>query len=191
MGEQLIFYILSGLILLCSVMVIATKNPVTTAMFLIATLFSVACLYAFLGAHFIAAIQVLVYAGAIMVLFLFVIMLLNLHSDDFAGPRLPAAEALAVLISIGGFLFATFLTMREAEVGLVSKGAATGTESGVEAIGQHLDQLGLQLFTKYLWPFELASFLILLAIISAVVIAKKDKPSAAAKSKALVAKEAS
>ena len=167
MGEQLIFYFLGGLILFCSVMVISTRNPVTSALFLIGNLFSVACLYALLGAHFVAAIQVLVYAGAIMVLFLFVIMLLNLRTEDLVGPRLPFADILGVVVTLGGFIAVAFMALHNSGIDMAREGVTSG--------GSSLETLWFQLFTQYLWPFELASFLILLAIVATVVIGKKDK----------------
>lgn len=170
MNELGVFYILAALAVVSAISVILLKNPVISATMLILNLFSIACMYALMGAHFVAAIQVLVYAGAIMVLFLFVIMLLNLKKEHLRTGRLPFGEfvVLGLTIVTMAFIAWRLLSGDPAASGLAS--AETLPEDGSNTF-----LLGVQLFTKYLWPFELASFLILLAIIASVVIAKKDK----------------
>lgn len=168
MDEQLAFYILAGIMILASTAVILTRNPIVSATLLIANLFSVACLYALLNAHFVAAIQVLVYAGAIMVLFLFVIMLLNLKKEHLHGPKLSFPEHLVLGLTAATFLYIASLLHQGEQ--LVTNDVAVNPENASNTFN-----VGMQLFTKYLWPFEMASFLILLAIIASVVIAKKDK----------------
>lgn len=167
MTEQLMFNILSFITVATAISVILTRNPVISATLLIAHLFSIACLYALLGAHFVAAIQVLVYAGAIMVLFLFVIMLLNLKKEQLKGPKLPAAELIVMIATVMTFIF----------IGSwISNGRFTATAANpVPTDASNTFAVGIQLFTKYLWPFELASFLILMAIIASVVIARKER----------------
>ena len=165
-------------------MVISSRNAVTSAMFLVMDLFFLAGLYATLDAHFVAAIQVLVYAGAIVVLFMFVIMLLNLGPAARTKLRIAPPELAVLLATIVGFL---------AVAGLLATGQPTGatgemTAEAVQNAGGNTYVVGMELYTRYLWPFELASILILLAIVAAVVIAKKDKQSAgdaAAKRRAL------
>ena len=172
MGMLTIFYLLALGVVFCSLMVISLKNPVTSAMFLIADLFLLAAIYAQLGADFIAGIQVLVYAGAILVLFLFVIMLLNLddsslHHQDKVG-------------KFEKFFSVFFLAGVFALVGFANKEASVFSPAAQSAGAEAVDNtyaLGMHLFSKFLWPFELASLLILLAIIASIVIAKK-KPQA-------------
>lgn len=176
-SELLVFYGFALLIAICSLMVILARNPVTSAVFLVGALFGMAALYATMEAHFIAAIQVLVYAGAIVVLFMFVIMLLNLAPEAQRRFALSAPEVLVLLVTIIGFsAIGTMLALDQ-------PAAVSGefTSAAIEAAGGNTYVVGMQLFTKYLWPFELASVLILLAIVASVVIAKKDvikKPSA-------------
>lgn len=171
MTEQLMFYILSFTSVASAISVILTRNPVISATLLIAHLFSIACLYALLGAHFVAAIQVLVYAGAIMVLFLFVIMLLNLKKEHLKGPRIPFAEIIVMVATVITFIFiGSFISN-----GKLTATAASPLPEGLTLDSSNTFAVGIQLFTRYLWPFELASFLILMAIIASVVIARKER----------------
>lgn len=143
------------------------KNQVVSAINLILNLFAIACLFAFTGAHFVAAIQVLLYAGAIMVLFLFVIMLLSLKPEELRGPRLSATDFGVLSLAILAFGFMTTM-LAQGKIGPQATTQATTTTSNTH-------ELGILLFSKYVWPFELASFLILMAVIAAIVIAKKEK----------------
>lgn len=172
MLPEAIFYVLSGLVLLSSVMVVAARNPVTSAIFLVADLFFIAGLYAQMDAHFTAAIQVLVYAGAIVVLFVFVIMLLNLKPEALRGIRFSPGEALVMLVTFVGFVIVSCLVMQGSPEQL-----AIGSFSldAVEQFGGNTFVIAMRMFTAYLWPFEIASVLILLAIVACVMIAKKDK----------------
>jgi NADH-quinone oxidoreductase subunit J len=169
---SIIFYILAAFITICSIMVVAGRNPVTSAMFLVLDLFFVAALYALLDAHFAAAVQVLVYAGAIVVLFLFVIMLLNIKSDAVRDLKLTLVESAVLGVTIAGFFIIAILISREEPTGL---GDGIFTSQAIEAAGGNTYVLAMKMFTSYVWPFELASFLILLAIVASIVIAKKEK----------------
>jgi NADH-quinone oxidoreductase subunit J len=165
--EILIFAILAVIAVVCSILVISQRSAVGSALFLIATMLSIAILFLLLNAPFLAAIQIIVYAGAIMVLFIFVIMLLNLRRDEFGPERRKAQRffailfvfllliGLATIIQVGAFGFKS-----AEEVSDVT------TPAGVEPLAQLL-------FTKYLFPFELASILLLVAIVGAVVMAKR------------------
>ncbi len=181
MVHSLIFYILAALITLCSVMVITSRNPVSAAIFLVGDLFLLAALYASMDAHFVAAIQVLVYAGAIVVLFIFVIMLLNLAPETRRHFTVAAPEVGAIMLTVLGFIVIGFMLALEEPSGITGD----ATNEAIAAAGGNTMAVAMALFTKYLWPFELASFLILLAMIASIVIAKKDKPTAAEKSDAL------
>ena len=174
MLSELVFYALAALITIASIMVISSRNAVTSAMFLVMDLFLLAGLYATMDAHFVAAIQVLVYAGAIVVLFMFVIMLLNLAPAERTRVRIAPPELAVLIATIVGFL---------AVAVLLATGQPTGvsgqlTAEAIQKAGGNTFVVGMELYTHYLWPFELASILILLAIVAAVVIAKKDKPAA-------------
>jgi NADH-quinone oxidoreductase subunit J len=165
--EILIFSILAVVSVVCSVMVISQKGAVASALFLIATMVSIAILFLLLNAPFLAAIQIIVYAGAIMVLFIFVIMLLNLRKDEFGPERRKAQRFFAILFVF--LLVIGIITVIEMGV-FGSKPEETVIEAAVPAGVEPLAQL---LFTKYLFPFELASILLLVAIVGAIVMAKR------------------
>ena len=172
MVEQYVFYVIASLLCLCSVMVVTRKSPVSAAVFLIATLFLVASCFAMMGADFLAAIQILVYAGAIMVLFLFVIMLLNVEVQELHEAKLPVVEKLVLALTAIGFLgLGFYLYLAPPQV--LPSGL---TAEAIQAAGGNTQAVGLKLFSSYVWPFELASFLILLAIVASIVISKKHNP---------------
>lgn len=150
-----------------ALLVVTRSNPVSSALSLVLCLFFVACLYAMMGAHFIAAVQVIVYAGAIVVLFLFVIMLLNLETEPRAAPGKAGAVRAALAIG-GGVLFVCF-------AGAAARGAGSlaSAEGGGLRPPVSIEDVGVILFTKYLFPFEIASLLLLVAIVGTVVLAKK------------------
>jgi NADH-quinone oxidoreductase subunit J len=175
-AAQLVFYALATVVTICSLGVVTARNAVTSAMFLVADLFALAGLYATMDAHFIAAIQVLIYAGAITVLFVFVIMLLNLSPDAKETVKLPAPEVFMLIVTLAAFA----IVAGALAGGDMPAAAGEMTAAAIEKAGGNTYAIGMTLFTKYLWPFELASVLILLAIVAAVVIAKKEKPAGSA-----------
>jgi NADH-quinone oxidoreductase subunit J len=163
---------------------IVQRNPVSAALWLVSTMFSLAAIYVLLNAQFIAAIQVLVYAGAVMVLFLFVIMLLNLGhaSSDIRGPSSVAAAVVIVgLLVIELFALWRYTPRRLASE--ISQTPAFADPATVFAAGQVAQQesaargvvgaIAAPLFQVYLVPFEITSILLLAAIVGAVVIAKR------------------
>ncbi|HLP18143.1 MAG TPA: NADH-quinone oxidoreductase subunit J [Bacteroidota bacterium] len=161
-----VFCLLAAVSVVSAVLMIIQRNPVNSALYLILNFFSLAALYLTLHAQFIAIVQIFVYAGAIMVLFLFVIMLLNLGDDkrlrEHLGPKTYLAVALAIgLVLEFGYIFSK--SRAEDVTTQASNAAQIGT---VEFLGQVL-------FTKFLFPFEMTSFLLLAAIVGAVVLAKK------------------
>jgi len=137
-------------------------NPVTSAMFLALTIASLAGLFVLLHAFFLAAVQVLVYAGAVMVLFLFVIMLLDLRAEE--RQRIKISSLVAGLVAAGTLLFIFFQTLLKSPPARVN---AAALEGGTR-------ELGTLLFTKYLLPFEIVSILLLVAIIGVILLSKKD-----------------
>ena len=165
-----LFYVFAGLALGGAVGVVMSKSPVGSLLFMVATLGAVAGTYVLLEAHFLAAIQIIVYAGAIMVLFLFVIMLLNLGHDyqrDLKG----GAFAVLSFATIGGVagLLATRLGGAGAEAG--AGGAAIDA-----AIQEHgaVGAIADSLYTEYVVPFEITGILLLVAIVGALVLAKRE-----------------
>ena len=168
MSSIMVFAAFSSLMLFSSAMVITRKNPVPAAVYLVLAMCCAAALYAQMGADFIAAIQILVYAGAIMVLFLFVIMLLNLEPDRVKGLQMGAVEAGMMLLTVAGFAVLSISLLRSGGAGVAQVPQMLEPISNTEAIGTAL-------FVDYLWPFELASILILMAIVASVVVAKKPE----------------
>jgi NADH-quinone oxidoreductase subunit J len=164
--QDYLFYLFAGLTLLCGVLVIAnpfTRNPVTSAMFLVLTIVSLAGLFVLLHAFFLAAVQILVYAGAVMVLFLFVIMLLDLKEES--RRKIKAGAGLLGLAATAGIALLMINVIRQSNVGVGLNPAS--------AEGSTLD-LGRKLFTDYALPFELISLVLLVAMIGTVLLSKKE-----------------
>jgi NADH-quinone oxidoreductase subunit J len=162
---DVLFYVFAAFTLLCGVLVIAnpfSRNPVTSAMFLVLTIISMAGLFVLLHAFFLAAVQILVYAGAVIVLFLFVIMLLDLKEEQ--RRRIKMFGIVAGLISVGTIL-AIFLKSLNA-TNLNAQSSPT-IEGGTAALGKLL-------FTQYVLPFEVVSVLLLVAMIGVILLSKKD-----------------
>ena len=165
--EQLLFYIMATIAVLSGFLVVKCKSPVNSAMALVQTFVCLAALYVMLYAPFMAAIQIMVYAGAIMVLIIFVIMLLNLGTAVTGQVRRGVVWG---VISSVLMLVVTYT--------VVSKGQATSvtgemTKQVVKTQG-HTELIGKAIFTDFLLPFEIASILLLVAIIGAVVLAKRE-----------------
>ena len=164
--ESVLFVSLAVLAIFSALMMVSRRNPISSALYLIMNFFTISGLYLLLQAQFIAIIQVLVYMGAIMVLFLFVIMLLNLKEEKNYKRVYTYKKMTAVLLCI--FLacllgFTLYFGFEGKYKTLSDKAAQFGTA----------EYLGTELFTNYSFPFELASFLLLAAIVGAVVLAKK------------------
>ena len=169
--QLVLFYLLAALTVGSAALVVTRRNAVHSALFLIVTFMGVAGLYVLMEAEFLAAVQVLVYAGGIMVLFLFVIMLVDLQERGRAeGPR-PAVRRRG---RIGLSLLLTFLLVALLLVAFTSaQYAGQGADGAVlRAQGGNVESVAVALFQNYLLPFELASVLLLVAMIGAVVLAK-------------------
>jgi NADH-quinone oxidoreductase subunit J len=159
------FYIFSALTLLFGFLVVAnpfSRNPVTSAMFLVMTMAALAGLFVTLHAFFIAAVQILVYAGAVMVLFLFVIMLLDLKVEE--RRKFNAFGIGAGLIAVGGIAAILVKTIWFSGAGQNKAPAVEGSTV----------VLGRQLFTNYLLPFEIVSVLLLVAMVGVILLSKKE-----------------
>ncbi|MBP6219142.1 MAG: NADH-quinone oxidoreductase subunit J [Oligoflexales bacterium] len=165
MGGIITFYTLASLITLCSILVITLRHPVSAAVFLIIDLFLLAGLYASLGADFVAAIQVIVYAGAILVLFMFVIMLLNLDPSQMLGKKMGIAPYALFLLMVASLLHFFYRISAEKDLSLPE----------LSAKADNTYEVALLLFKNYLWPFEILSMLILLAMMASIMIAKKNR----------------
>lgn len=162
---QVLFFFLSALALGSAVMVVISRNPVHSVLWLIVTFFAISGHYFMLNAQFIAIVNIIVYAGAIMVLFLFVIMLMNLNAET--EPQKNKWMKLAGVVSGGCLLLVMVAALKEAEV----KGQATQLVTGNIGL---IKNLGHALFTEYVVPFEISSVLFLSAMVGTVLIGKKD-----------------
>jgi len=166
MFTSLLFILFAGLALGCAIAMVAQRNPLYSAISLIGVLLSLACLYVMLAAPFIAAVQVIVYAGAIMVLVIFVIMLLNVEVEERRRQRLaflvPTAIGLATIL-IGEAAFILYSVQASPPTFSISNSDVGLTHS-----------IGEGLFTKYLLPFEITSVLLLMAIVGAMSLARRS-----------------
>lgn len=165
MMSPLFFYIVGGLTVLSIILMIFQSNPVASALFLVFALFCLSALYVGLDAPFIAILQVLVYAGAIMVLFIFVIMLLKLKPADLIEDRPSWSMAGIVILGFASVGFMAFYLLQVPANTFQPVPAGFGEAEGV----------GRLMFTKYLIPFELTSILLLIAIVGVVLLGKKGE----------------
>ncbi|MBD0305059.1 MAG: NADH-quinone oxidoreductase subunit J [Nitrospiraceae bacterium] len=162
------FFYFAGVIVLTSLLVIALRNPIYSALSLLILFFHVAGLYITLEAEFLAAVQIIVYAGAILVLYLFVVMLLNVKREERYHSQFPIAALLGVTILTEVLLLGirhTFST--ESAVPTLRQTAGGAASGNTETIGEAL-------FSTYLFPFEVASLILLVAMIGAIILAKRD-----------------
>jgi NADH-quinone oxidoreductase subunit J len=164
--HEVFFYIFGVLTLLCAGLVIAnpfTRSPVTSAMFLVLTIVSMAGLFVLLGAFFLAAVQVLVYAGAVMVLFLFVIMLLDLKEEE--QRHIKVSFAVLGLAAVALIAVVMIRTIRNSSLGFgLGRSLAEGSTIA----------LGRDLFTRFALPFEVISLVLLVAMIGTILLSKRD-----------------
>jgi len=160
-----LFYFLSFVAVLSALMVVFSKNPVYSVLYLIITFFSIAGHYVLLSAQFLAAVHVIVYAGAIMVLFLYVIMLLNLNTES--EPQKSNAIKFAATICAGLLLIVLVGSLKGSELMIQTSTSTTDIGS--------VKNLGNVLFTDFLLPFEVASVLLLAAMVGAVMLGKSEK----------------
>jgi NADH-quinone oxidoreductase subunit J len=151
--------------------VVMARKPVHAAMALVLTLVCVAVFFVMQGAHFLAAVQVIVYAGAIVVLFLFVIMLLGIEKEDILDEPLPAQRPLA--IAVGLALFAGLVLLARI---LQATGASAERGSLTQGDVPNVERVARSLFTDFLWPFEITSALLVIAVVGAVVLARRGGP---------------
>ncbi len=164
--DLIIFTALSALTLISAIGVIISRNPITSVLLLILTFFCISGHYLLMNAQFLAIVNIIVYAGAIMVLFLFVIMLMNLNSDT--EPQKSTMVQFAGVISGGSLLLVILMAFQGAGIELAQ------TNTIVSDIGL-IKVLGKKLFTDYVFPFEISSVLFLSAMIGTVVLGKRDE----------------
>ena len=172
--DTILFIVFAVVAIVCAFNLVFQKHPISSALSLIGVMGSLAVLYLLLGAEFIAMAQMVVYGGAVMVLFIFVIMLLNAGVEKTSGKswfaQIAGLPLLLAFVALLGFLVRSVLPpMRAVEFGswLVAK-------AGESLPAGSAEEIGTLLFTKYLLPFEVISILILIAILGAVVLARKE-----------------
>jgi NADH-quinone oxidoreductase subunit J len=167
--ELFVFVVAAAACLAGAVGVVASRNPVHAALSLVGTLFGIAVLFVAESANFLAAVQVIVYAGAIVVLFLFVIMLLGVdRADDLEVEPLVGQRVAAVFVALG-ILGLTFAAI--ASTGYEATGAVVGFDADVPDI----NRLGQSLFTDFLFAFEITSILLVIAVVGAVLLARRGR----------------
>jgi NADH-quinone oxidoreductase subunit J len=151
--------------------VVMARKPVHAALSLVLTLFSVAVFFVLQGAHFLAAVQVIVYAGAIVILFLFVIMLLGIDKQDVLDEPLPLQRPLAIAVGVAMFAGLIFV----AKI-LQPTGASADRGSATQGAVPNVERIATSLFTDFLWPFEITSALLVIAVVGAIVLARRGGP---------------
>ncbi len=159
-----IFFLLAALAVVGAVSLILQRHPIHSALSLIVVMVALAGLYLLLGSEFVAAVQIIVYGGAIMVLFIFVIMLLNDGEEertDFS--KLATFGGIPLAVAIAGFIAAAILHSSGDLPAATANASLTSTKS-----------LSMLIFTEFVYPFELTSFLILIAILGAIVLAQRE-----------------
>jgi NADH-quinone oxidoreductase subunit J len=161
--SEILFWVLSTVAVLGAMLVIASKNAVHSALFLIITFFAVAGHYFLLNAHFLAAVHIIVYAGAIMVLFLYAVMMLNLDKD--LEPNKKPMFKFAAAISAGSLLLVLTVALKHSET---QQALSRDTQIGT------VESLGHSLFNEFMLPFEISALLFLSAMVGAVLLSKKN-----------------
>ena len=163
------FFYFGSVIVLCALLVVALRNPVHSVIALLVMFFHIAGLFVTLHAEFLAAVQLIVYAGAILVLYLFVVMILNLQQDDSYQRQVKLGVGL-------GLLALAEVTAIIGKAGLPEEpvsGRAAAGEAAAAAVAGNTETIGKALYTTYLFPFEVASLILLVAMIGAIIMAKK------------------
>lgn len=159
-----IFFVLAVIAVIGALSLIFQRHPIHSALSLIVVMVALAGLYLLMGAEFVAAVQIIVYGGAIMVLFVFVIMLLNAGSEERTNAsKLASIAGVPLAVALLGFLAAAIARSHE--------GVQTGLQAGTIA---DTHKISLMLFQEFVYPFELTSFLILVAILGAIVLAQRE-----------------
>ena len=166
--EALLFYSLATVLIVFAILTVMARNPVRSAVYLISALLSVAGLFFLMRAEFVGAVQILVYVGGIMVLFLFVILLVNVEVAE-RERKTTRQWKTGVVLGVVLTIELAFLVVRGGQVF-----EATPVREVIGERTQNTELVGAALFTDYLLPFEIASVLLLVAMVGAVVLAKKD-----------------
>lgn len=164
---EIVALVLGALTVASGLMVVLSMHPVRSVLYLILTFFLISANYVILNAQFLALVNIVVYAGAIMVLFLFVLMLLNLSKDN--EPRASSFMKIAGSLAAGALVLVLVAALKDASFVTIPDAAAAGNQQGL------VQNLGNLLFTKYVLPFEVSSVLFIAAMVGAVLLSKKEK----------------
>jgi NADH-quinone oxidoreductase subunit J len=175
----LVFFYFAGVIVLTSLLVVALRKPIYSALSLLIMFFHVAGLYVTLRAEFLAAVQIIVYAGAILVLYLFVVMLLNVKREERYHPQFPIGALLGLTILTEVLLLAYHRSVANEPASLLSQAARAvpngqAVATDVAPAAGNTETIGVVLYSTYLFPFEVASLILLVAMIGAIILAKRD-----------------
>ncbi|MYB63114.1 NADH-quinone oxidoreductase subunit J [Candidatus Poribacteria bacterium] len=171
----MVFIIFGAVSIIGAIAVISFRHPIYSALSLIVTFFSQAGLFVLLGAHFVAAVQVIVYAGAIMVLFLFVIMLLNLGTLSAKGALTGKLKGVAIILGILLAVEGVYIAVRALNKTEVGSAEAADAAAALKDSPIDTYRIGELLFSDYLLPFEVTSLILLAALIGVIVLVKRDK----------------
>ena len=167
MIEGIFFYIFAVIAVASAIGVITAKNPVRSAFYLIVCLLQVAAIFVLLRSPFLAAVQVFIYVGAVMVLFLFAVLVLDIGRERLSGEIhqqvLPATAAVIALLALLGYRV------------LGGRPAAAVGQFGEAALAKNTEVIGKHLFTKYIFPFEVVSVVLLVALVGAIALVLKDR----------------
>jgi NADH-quinone oxidoreductase subunit J len=170
--DNVVFWVFAPISIASAIAMLTRRNAVHAALFLVVNFFTIAVMYLLLDAPFLFAVQIIVYAGAIMVLFLFVIMLLGVDRSEPSGERLFGQRTMAVILGVG-FSLELFFALR------ASIGFATKAPPGFDVVNApaNTQALAKVLFTDYFFPFEVTSVLLIIAAIAAMVLASRKAPA--------------
>jgi NADH-quinone oxidoreductase subunit J len=163
---EILFWMLTALALFSALMVVSSDNPVHSVLWLILVFIAITGHYILMNAQFLAIVNMIVYAGAIMVLFLFVLMLLNLSKEN--EPKSALFVKVAAVIA-GGVLFTVIIAALREGVVMAQPGIVDANDQGL------VQNLGQLLFTKYVLPFEISSVLFIASMVGAILLAKREK----------------
>jgi len=179
--EAFFFYALAFLALFFAIFTITARNAVHSALFLMSTLVCAAGLFVLVQAEFLAGVQILVYVGGVLVLFLFVIMLVNVREENVQIYTRQYLAGVLIVFLLGAGLLAAILQAQAANFFRTQKlekkveGAPEGTNANAPVVSQNTQKVGLELYTRTALPFEIASVLLLVAIVGAVRLARERK----------------
>jgi len=165
-AEQILFYLFAVIAIISALSAVTRKNPVVSAVWLVSCMCSLAVIYVLLEAYFLAAVQVIVYAGAVLMLFVFVIMLLNLRTGIIGQFRNLGLKFMGLVLTV--------IILRQFYTAFKGTSLILGNAGGLEPGFGEARAVGELLFTRYVYPLELISILLLVAIVGALVLAGKE-----------------